>query len=54
MIPIIFSMHSHEEKFLVYADKGYYGRYNRRFLSMNGIGDGIMLKGAGWCQADGF
>jgi len=46
----------HGEKFprVVYADKGYYGRFNRRFLSMNGIGDGIMLKGAGWCQADGF
>lgn len=28
----------------VYADKGYYGRFNRRFLSMNDIGDGIMRK----------
>jgi len=36
----------HGEKFprVVYADKGYYGRFNRRFLSMNGIGDGIMRK----------
>ena len=28
----------------VYADKGYCGKANREFLSMNGIGDGIMRK----------
>lgn len=28
----------------VYADKGYYGRPNRGFLSLNGITDGIMWK----------
>jgi IS5 family transposase len=28
----------------VYADKGYCGKANREFLSMNGIDDGIMRK----------
>jgi len=38
------SCHTHNPIKKVYADKGYYGRANRSFLSLNGINDGIMRK----------
>ncbi len=38
------SSHTQDPIKKVYADKGYYGRPNRRFLSLNGITDGIMRK----------
>ena len=38
------SCHSNEPIETVYADKGYYGRPNRTFLSLNNIRDGIMRK----------
>lgn len=40
----IASCHSKELIKKVYADKGYYGRPNRTFLSLNNIRDGIMRK----------
>jgi IS5 family transposase len=38
------SCHTEEPIEKVYADKGYYGEPNRRFLSMNYIEDGVMRK----------
>ncbi len=38
------SCHTQDPIKKVYADKGYYGRPNRSFLSLNGINDGIMRK----------
>lgn len=38
------SCHTRDPIKKVYADKGYYGRPNRSFLSLNGIEDGIMRK----------
>ena len=38
------SCHTQDPIKKVYADKGYYGRLNRSFLSLNGIEDGIMRK----------
>lgn len=38
------SCHSKEPIKKVYADKGYFGKPNREFLSMNSIEDGIMRK----------
>jgi IS5 family transposase len=38
------SIHARKLPSKVYADKGYCGEPNRDFLSMNGIGDGIMRK----------
>lgn len=38
------SIHGRKFPSKVYADKGYCGEPNRDFLSMNGIGDGIMRK----------
>ena len=40
---VIYSMHTDKIK-KVYADKGYTGAPNRRFLALNNIKDGIMLK----------
>ncbi len=40
----IFSRHTPQKLKKVYADKGYHGRQNRGFLSMNNFGDGIMRK----------
>ena len=39
------SCHTEEPIGKVYADKGYYGKPNSGFLSMNHIADGIMRKG---------
>ena len=38
------SCHIHNPIKKVYADKSYYGRPNRSFLSLNGFNDGIMRK----------
>jgi IS5 family transposase len=40
----VVSRHTKDPIETVYADKGYYGRPNRGFLSLNGITDGIMSK----------
>ena len=40
----IYSMHTSQKIKVVYADKGYAGSPNRKFLSMNHIADGIMRK----------
>lgn len=40
----VYSMHTKQKIKKVYADKGYAGKPNRSFLSMNGISDGIMRK----------
>lgn len=40
----VLSWHTKDPIETVYADKGYYGRPNRVFLSVNEIGDGIMRK----------
>ena len=50
MIPINFQyavlkdIHGNKLPSKVYADKRYYGRFPRSFLSMNGIADGIIRK----------
>ena len=41
---IVASCHSGRRIKRVYADKGYYGKENRRFLDLNGISDGIMRR----------
>jgi len=40
----IYSMHTDQKIDVVYADKGYAGAPNRKFLSMNQIAHGIMRK----------
>ena len=40
----IYSRHTKQPLEKVYADKGYFGKPNREFLSMNNIADGIMRK----------
>lgn len=40
----VFSYHTKQPIEMVYADKGYYGKPNREFLSLNNIKDGIMRK----------
>ena len=40
----IFSRHTKQPIKKVFADKGYFGKPNRKFLSMNNIEDGIMRK----------
>jgi IS5 family transposase len=40
----VYSMHTDEKLDTVYADKGYAGAPNRKFLASNKIGDGIMRK----------
>jgi IS5 family transposase len=40
----VFSRHTNQPIKKVYADKGYFGKPNRDFLSMNNIADGIMRK----------
>ncbi|MBW2569946.1 MAG: transposase, partial [Deltaproteobacteria bacterium] len=39
-----YSRHTKQPIKKVYADKGYFGKPNREFLSMNNIHDGIMRK----------
>jgi len=38
------SCHTEQPIKIIYADKGYFGEPNRRFLSLNQIKDGIMRK----------
>jgi transposase, IS5 family len=40
----LYSRHTKQPLEKVYADKGYFGKPNREFLSMNNIADGIMRK----------
>lgn len=40
----VYSRHTKQSLEKVYADKGYFGKPNRDFLSMNNIADGIMRK----------
>ena len=40
----LYSRHTKQPLKKVYADKGYFGKPNREFLSMNNIADGIMRK----------
>ncbi|MCP4366728.1 MAG: IS5 family transposase [Deltaproteobacteria bacterium] len=40
----LYSQHTKQPLKKVYADKGYFGKPNREFLSMNNIADGIMRK----------
>jgi IS5 family transposase len=40
----LYSRHTKQPIIKVYADKGYAGKLNRTFLSMNKIADGIMRK----------
>ena len=40
----VFSRHTDQTIKKVYADKGYFGKPNRKFLSMNHIADGIMRR----------
>ena len=40
----LYSRHTKQPLEKVYADKGYFGKPNREFLSMNNIDDGIMRK----------
>ena len=40
----IYSLHTEQNLETVYADKGYFGKPNRDFLSLNKIADGIMRK----------
>jgi IS5 family transposase len=41
---VAYSCHTKESIKKVYADKGYFGKPNREFLSLNKIADGIMRK----------
>ena len=41
---VVKGIHGKKVPSRVYADKGYCGEPNRAFLTMNGIGDGIMRK----------
>jgi IS5 family transposase len=40
----LYSQHTKQPLKKVYADKGYFGKPNREFLSINNIADGIMRK----------